>query len=146
SWSPRAAWSKASSKASVKRLIAETTTTGREARSRATREATRSNALASSTDVPPNFITVVCVVVISLTAVAVRAHGARAPAVDSRVEIWVQPKNTKAKGKRQTAPWKAKVKRQKAKEREIENSASFIGKNERCAVFRRQRRMRSSPF
>ncbi len=56
---PSAARSKAASSASVKRLIAETTTTGRESRTARTSPATRSKADASSTDVPPNFITVV---------------------------------------------------------------------------------------
>src|ERR1044072_8520045 len=48
----------AASKASVTPLIAETTTTGAASRSLATIRATLSNALASATDVPPNFITI----------------------------------------------------------------------------------------
>src|SRR5688500_4629880 len=85
---PPAARSKAASSASVKRLIAETTTTGAapDARSARTSAATRSKARASSTDVPPNFITVVWVVVTLKIRKGV-----------------LQPKNTKGRGKRQPA-------------------------------------------
>ena len=62
-----AARSKAASSASVKRLIAETTTTTAfDRRSERTSAATRSKARASSTDVPPNFITVACVFVVKV--------------------------------------------------------------------------------
>jgi hypothetical protein len=46
------------SRASVIPLMAETTTTGRSSRRSATILATRRNAPASSTEVPPNFITI----------------------------------------------------------------------------------------